>query len=141
MVRLITMICEEQEDRTPYPIKAVIAFREAKKAATDAWRLRNWCDMAAVPVSAKPLARPYRHLRPYPEDPLPDDPLLKLAVLVVQMRAEQRIRDVEHDYWCDAVKSAEEAEKKGFIEIPLVSETFEAWKARKATEPVREAIL
>jgi len=135
------MICEEQEDRTPYPIKAVIAYRKAKCREYNTWQLNNWCEMAAVPVSAGPLAEPYKRWRKYRSDPLPDDPLLKLAVLVIQMRAVEQRDETKYRYWRDAVTSAEEAEKKGFIEIPLISETFEAWEARKSEEWKRETTL
>ena len=138
---LTTTMSEEQEDRTPYPIKAVIAYRKAKWLGHYPSTLNTWCEMAAVPVSAAPLAEPYKRWRLYRDDPLPDDPLLKLAVLVVQMRASEQRQKPKEKYWYDALKSAEEAEKRGFIEIPLVSETCEAWEARKSEEWKREATL
>lgn len=130
-----------ESDTTLYPIKAVIAFRNAKWHWHSTRRLHEWCEMAAVPVSARPLAEPYKKWRYLCDDPLPDDPLLKLAVLVLQMRASERYNSERETFWYDAWHSAEKAEREGIKEVPLCPEPFETWKARKQAAPAVVAIL
>ena len=121
-------------DTKMYPIDAVIAYRRARHIGSrQMWRsLTVWCEMAAVPADiGRKLAEPYKHHSLC--TPLPDDPLVKLSVLVLQMREEARKAGDRQDYWLDSIRSAEEMKDKGCVELPLVSETFETWTGRKPT--------